>query len=131
MNATQTMKAAYVTGPRQVTVREKPRPVPGAGKVLVALKAVGICGSDVQFFQSAALGDRAREQPFILGHECAGTVVQAGEGVRRLHVGDAVAIEPGLPCGRCTQCRAGRYNLCPEDFFMGTPRDEGAFSRST
>ncbi|MFO8007614.1 MAG: NAD(P)-dependent alcohol dehydrogenase [Candidatus Brocadiia bacterium] len=123
----QEMKAAYMTGPCEVTVREEPRPVPGPGEVLVALNAVGICGSDVHFFQSPALGERARERPFILGHECAGTVVQAGEDVQGLRVGDAVAIEPGVPCGRCAMCREGRYNLCPEEFFMGAPPDEGAF----
>ena len=82
------------------------------GEVLVRIKSMGICGSDLHFYTDGKIGDYAMNgKPLILGHECAGEVVKAGEGCSRLSVGDRVIVEPGKPCMRCDECRAGRYNF--------------------
>src|SRR2546423_14845793 len=64
----------------------------------------------------------------VLGHESAGRVVALGPGVSRHRVGDRVTLEPGVPCGRCRECRAGRYNLCRDVRFFATPPIDGAFA---
>ena len=64
----------------------------------------------------------------MLGHESAGRVVELGEGASKHAVGDRVTLEPGVPCGRCRECRAGRYNLCPDVVFFATPPVDGAFA---
>lgn len=103
-------------------------PVPGRGEVLVKLEYVGICGSDLHYFHEGRCGSFRVDGDFILGHECAGTVVETGEAVRQLKAGDRVALEPGIPCGKCAFCKSGRYNLCPEVAFLATPPVQGAFS---
>ena len=100
-------------------------PEVGAGDVLIKLEAVGVCGSDVHYYQHGVVGDFKVTFPFILGHECAGTVVEVGAGVRGVHVGDRVAVEPGVPCGKCEMCRTGHYNLCPDVKFLATPPYDG------
>ena len=67
--------------------------------------------------------------PMILGHETAGTVVELGEGVTHLKVGDRVAVEPGVPCYKCDQCMDGKYNLCPDVIFCATPPIDGTLTR--
>src|SRR2546423_14663419 len=64
----------------------------------------------------------------VLGHESAGRVVALGPGVSRHRVGDRVTLEPGVPCGHCRECRAGRYNLCRDVRFFATPPIDGAFA---
>ena len=76
------------------------------------ITAVGVCGSDVHYYEHGRIGPFIVEAPLILGHESAGRVVEVGESVTKHAVGDRVTLEPGVPCGRCRECRAGRYNLC-------------------
>lgn len=102
-------------------------PTPGPGEVLVKVTDVGICGSDIHWYQHGRMGDRAVEEPLVLGHESAGRVVEVGDAVADRGVGDRVAIEPGVPCGECAYCRQGMYNLCPDVEFMATPGTDGAF----
>jgi len=123
----ETMRAAVLSEVGKVVMEDRPVPRPGAGDVLVRVRAVGICGSDVHYFVDGRIGHFVVEKPIILGHECAGEVAELGEGVDGLAVGDPVAVEPGWPCGRCSYCRSGRYNLCPDVFFLATPPDDGAF----
>jgi L-iditol 2-dehydrogenase len=96
--------------------------------VLVEIRAVGVCGSDVHYFEHGRIGDHVVRAPLVLGHESAGVVTRVGSAVRRHSVGDRVALEPGVPCGSCRECRAGRYNLCPEIRFFATPPVDGAFA---
>ncbi|GAU69040.1 sorbitol dehydrogenase [Streptomyces sp. NBRC 110611] len=125
-----TMRAAVQRGPRRIAVEEVPVPVPGPGQLLVRVLAVGTCGSDVHFYEEGRLGGRALDGPLILGHEPCGVVVAAGEGVGRQVLGERVSIEPGTPCGRCSQCRTGRYNLCPAMHFYAVPgQADGAFAQ--
>jgi L-iditol 2-dehydrogenase len=80
---------------------QKPKPSPGQNQVLISMKKVGICGSDVHYWTNGAIGDFVVRAPMILGHESAGVVVEVGDGVSSLKPGDRVAIEPGVPC-RCS-----------------------------
>jgi L-iditol 2-dehydrogenase len=121
-------RAAVLTGPGRIVVEDRPVPEPGPREVLVAISAVGVCGSDVHYYEHGRIGDFVVEAPLVLGHESAGRVVALGEGVTRHAVGDRVALEPGVPCGRCRECRAGRYNLCPDVVFLATPPVDGAFT---
>ena len=105
-----------------------PIPTPKAGEVLVRVKIVGVCGSDLHYYTEGKIGDVAVKTPFVLGHEVAGEIVALGEGVHGLHCGQLVAIEAGIPCGTCEQCRSGNYNLCKDMHFLATPPYHGAFS---
>jgi L-iditol 2-dehydrogenase len=100
----------------------------GPGDVLIEIKAVGVCGSDVHYYEHGRIGSYVVRQPLILGHEAAGVIVAVGTDVSQRRIGERVAIEPGIPDGVCVQCRAGRYNLCPHVRFFGTPPIDGALT---
>lgn len=121
------MKTAVMTGIGRIGYEERPIPVPQANEVLVKLEYVGICGSDIHYYETGAIGDFVVKPPFVLGHEPGGTVVQVGSDVKHLQVGDRVALEPGKTCGRCEFCRQGLYNLCPDVEFFATPPVDGVF----
>lgn len=121
------MKVAVMLGVGRMDYTERPIPTPGPDEVLVKLEYVGICGSDIHYYETGAIGDYVVEPPFVLGHEPGGTVVEVGENVRHLQVGDRVALEPGKTCGHCEFCREGRYNLCPDVQFFATPPVDGVF----
>jgi L-iditol 2-dehydrogenase len=94
----------------------------------VEISSVGVCGSDVHYYEHGRIGPFVVDSPLILGHESAGRVAALGSEVTKHAVGDRVTLEPGVPCGRCEQCRAGRYNLCPDVVFFATPPVDGAFA---
>jgi L-iditol 2-dehydrogenase len=121
------MKAVYLEEVGKFALREAPVPRPGLREVLVAIKSVGVCGSDIHYYEHGRIGEFVVEKPIILGHECAGEVVELGPEVRTLKVGDRVALEPGVPCRHCEHCLSGRYNICPDVVFMATPPVDGAF----
>lgn len=122
-------KAAYMQGLDKMVIKEAPVPEAGEGQVLVKLEYVGICGSDVHYFHHGVCGPYKvdLENDFMLGHECAGTVAEVGPGVTDLKVGDKVALEPGITCGKCEFCKTGRYNLCPDVVFLATPPVQGCY----
>lgn len=122
-----TMKTAVMTGIGKVELTQRQIPVPAPGEVLVKVEYVGICGSDLHYFESGRIGDYVVEPPFVLGHEAGGIVVEIGEGVTDLKPGDRVALEPGKTCGRCAQCKGGKYNLCNDVVFFATPPVDGVF----
>lgn len=117
--------AAYLTEIGQIEFRETAMPSIGPDDVLVKMEAIGICGSDLHYYSHGKIGNFVVEFPFILGHECAGTIVEAGSAVKNLQVGDRVALEPGVPCGHCEFCLGGQYNLCPDVRFFATPPYDG------
>ncbi|TME12686.1 MAG: NAD(P)-dependent alcohol dehydrogenase [Chloroflexi bacterium] len=121
-------QAAVLYAPHDVRIEERPVPKPGPKEVLIEIKAVGVCGSDVHYYEHGRIGSYVVRQPLILGHEASGIIVDVGEGVNKGRVGERVAIEPGIPDGVCEQCRSGRYNLCPNVRFFGTPPIDGAFT---
>jgi L-iditol 2-dehydrogenase len=123
----KTMKVAVMQAIGKIGFERRPVPVPAAGEVLVQLEYVGICGSDLHYYETGEIAGKAVEFPFVLGHEPGGVVAQVGEGVTGLEVGDRVALEPGKTCGVCEFCRTGRYNLCPDVIFFATPPVDGVF----
>ncbi|TQL51654.1 NAD(P)-dependent alcohol dehydrogenase [Ornithinicoccus hortensis] len=123
-----TMRVSLLRAPGQVEVAERPVPEAGPGEVLVRVASVGICGSDVHYYRHGRIGPYIVRDPLVLGHEASGTVVAVGPDVPAERVGQRVALEPGVPCGHCSQCRAGRYNLCPDVRFFATPPIDGAFA---
>jgi len=122
-----TMKAAVMVGPGEILIEERPVPQPKDDEVLVRIGAVGVCGSDAHYFKHGRIGRYVVDEPLILGHESAGTVVEVGKLVNNLQPGDRVALEPGVPCRRCDYCKTGRYNLCKDVVFMATPPVDGVF----
>jgi L-iditol 2-dehydrogenase len=95
---------------------------PGPREAQVSVRATGLCGSDLHYYHDFRNGNIAVKEPFSLGHESAGVVVKVGEDVTTLQVGDKVALEVGLPCGRCDFCNKGRYNLCKDMNFLSSAR---------
>ena len=116
-------EAFYLTEVGKLEKQEIPMPACGADEVVVKNEYMGICGSDLFFFgdHNHEIADGQFELPLLLGHECAGEVIEVGVNVRHLEVGDRVALEPGIPCGHCEFCKSGRYNLCPDVKFMAAP----------
>ncbi|HDN84660.1 MAG TPA: NAD(P)-dependent alcohol dehydrogenase [Candidatus Aerophobetes bacterium] len=119
--------AMYLEKPGKIISRKIDMPEIKKDEVLVKIKAVGVCGSDVHYYDKGKIGSFIVKRPLILGHECSGEIVEVGEEVKNLQIGDKVALEPGIPCRRCIYCKTGRYNLCPEIRFMATPPVNGAF----
>ncbi|MDO4333549.1 MAG: NAD(P)-dependent alcohol dehydrogenase [Eubacteriales bacterium] len=121
------MKVAVMQGIGKMGFEERDIPKAKDDEVLVKLEYVGICGSDLHYYETGAIGDYVVEPPFVLGHEPGGTVVEVGKNVKHLKVGDRVALEPGKTCGHCEFCKTGRYNLCPDVVFFATPPVDGVF----
>jgi len=89
---------------------------------------VGVCGSDIHYFEHGRIGRFTVDAPLVLGHEASGEVVGLGSAVSRLTLGQRVSLEPGVPDFTCPQCLAGRYNLCTDMRFFATPPIDGAFA---
>ena len=121
------MKVAVMNGIGKMGYTTRDIPTPKDDEVLVKLEYVGICGSDMHYYETGAIGHYVVEPPFVLGHEPGGTVVEVGKKVTHLQVGDRVALEPGKTCGHCKFCREGKYNLCPDVVFFATPPVDGVF----
>ena len=98
---------------------------PGAGELLVKMRAVGLCGSDLHWWAEGRIHSGRARYPQLLGHEPVGEVVEVGAGVHGFKVGDRVGMEPSLTCGHCEYCIAGRHNLCVVSRFMGGPEAQG------
>jgi len=122
------MRVSVLKAPGELTVEERPEPTPGSHEVLVRVASVGVCGSDVHYFEHGRIGSHVVEAPLVLGHEASGEVVAVGPSVTRLAPGQRVSIEPGVPDFSCRQCLAGRYNLCEGMRFFATPPIDGAFA---
>jgi L-iditol 2-dehydrogenase len=107
---------------------EVPKPEPGPGEVLVRVRAVGVCGSDVHYYLDGRIGDAVVSFPFTLGHEFAGEVAALGPGVDGPPVGTRVAVDPAVPCGHCEQCLGGNQNCCPTVEYAGSPPTQGTLA---
>jgi len=116
------MKAALLTGIGQFEIRQVPEPkIVNPTDVLIRIKMVGVCGSDIHYFTTGRIGSQIIQFPFTVGHEAAGIVEQVGKKVARVKPGQRIAIDPAVYCGHCDQCRAGRENTCRELLFLGCP----------
>ncbi|QAV69663.1 NAD(P)-dependent alcohol dehydrogenase [Salinibacterium sp. UTAS2018] len=122
------MRASVLESAHHLVVREVDTPVLASDQVLVRIAAVGVCGSDVHYFHEGRIGDFVVDAPLILGHEASGTIVAVGTEVSADRIGERVSIEPQRACRICTQCKRGRYNLCPSIEFYATPPIHGAFA---
>ncbi|MEW6048975.1 MAG: alcohol dehydrogenase catalytic domain-containing protein, partial [Bacillota bacterium] len=114
-----TMKAAVLHGPGRIVVENVPVPTLGPGEALVAVRAAGICGSDVPRMKRAEIP----RLPLVLGHEFAGEVVRVSEGAGPVNPGDRVVVIPLIPCGRCDLCQAGEFAMCENYDYLGSRRD--------
>lgn len=128
----KTMLAFQLHGARDLRAVELPRPEPGPGAVLVAMRRAGICGSDIHYFTHGAVGRFVPKRPFVLGHEFAGEVMALGQGAAPSLLGARVAVDPSHPCGACRFCAVGRSNLCLNMRFLGSascdPHLDGGFA---
>ncbi len=121
------MKAAILKGIKEIQIEEIEKPAIKNNEALVKVRAVGVCGSDVHYYLHGRIGDQIVKGPHILGHEASGEVVEVGKDAKKVRPGMRVAIEPGIPCGQCEYCKSGRYNICPDVKFLGTPPISGAY----
>ncbi len=122
------MKAAVLHKPLDLRVEEVSIPQIDSNEVLVKMKRVGVCGSDIHFYLEGSIASFIVKKPLILGHECAGEIMEIGDEVKNLKIGQRVVIEPGFTCGKCEYCKTGRYNLCREVKFYAAPPYDGAFA---
>jgi L-iditol 2-dehydrogenase len=119
MNYEVTMKSVRLHGTGDIKIHDEEIPVKITGDVLIHMGAVGICGSDLHWFDDAGIGDARLESPLILGHEMAG-FAETGK-----YAGQMVAIDPSVPCGVCDFCKEGNPNLCPTQRFAGHAQEDG------
>lgn len=116
--------------PQRMQLEQRPLPPkPKANEVTLATHTVGICGSDVKYWQQGKIGNFILKKPMILGHETSAIVIEVGENVKHLKPGDKVAAEVGVPCSMCSRCRNGKYNLCEDMAFAATPPYDGTLTR--
>jgi L-iditol 2-dehydrogenase len=120
------MRSAPLVAPRRIELIDSTPPEgPRYGELLVKMRAVGLCGSDLHWWGEGHIHSTRAVYPQVLGHEPVGEVIAAGPGVRDFKPGDRVAMEPSLTCGHCEFCLSGRHNLCQSARFMGGPEAEG------
>ncbi len=116
------MKAMVLTGIRAMEMQNLPMPeIQNDNEVLIKMKVVGICGSDVHYYSLGKIGSQIVTYPFPVGHEGAGEVIRVGNSVTRVKPGDRIAIEPAMPCGECDQCQDNRPHTCRKLRFLGCP----------
>ncbi|OIT03770.1 PREDICTED: L-idonate 5-dehydrogenase-like isoform X1 [Nicotiana attenuata] len=120
--------AVWLLGIKTLRIQPYSLPPLGPYDVKIQIKAVGICGSDIHHFKNMRVANFVVKRPMVLGHECAGIVEQVGSQVKSLMIGDRVALEPGISCRQCHLCKDGRYNLCRQMKFFGSPPTNGALA---
>jgi len=126
------MLAARLYGPQDLRIDAIDPPAePGPGQILLKVKAVGICGSDLHTYEDARIGDTIVQQPLVLGHEFGGEALAVGSEANDgndepLRPGQRVAVDPAQPCHRCEMCETGHPNLCRRLHFCGLWPDDGA-----
>ncbi len=124
--ASQSMRVAKVVAPREIRLEEAPVPSPGKGEILIRVRAVGLCGSDLRYYAHGRIGELQFPVGHILGHEVAGIVESLGPGADGPAPGTPVAVDPAISCGQCRYCALGHPNLCRHLRFFGSPPTPGA-----
>lgn len=124
-------KALILDEPRSLRMERREVPDPAPGELRVRIAFGGICGSDLHYFLHGGFGKTRMQGPMVLGHEICGIVEAVGDGVDPARIGQAVAVNPSLPCGDCAECMAGAERFCTDMRFMGSamrnPPIEGGF----
>ncbi len=125
------MRAIVLHAEKDLRVEERPVKSPGPTQVRIGIAAGGICGSDLHYYNHGGFGTVRLREPMILGHEVSGHVLECGDNVRDLSVGDLVAVSPSRPCRFCRYCQEGLQNQCENMRFYGSampfPHIQGAF----
>ena len=122
------MRTCVLSDISELTLTDRNRPTIDADEVLIRIDAVGICGSDVHYYQNGENSGNVVDFPHVLGHEAAGTIVEVGDSVSDFSKDNRVAIEPGIPCGKCSYCQKDTYHLCKSMDYMSSPPVDGAFT---
>lgn len=124
------MKAALLTGIKKFQICDIPKPkIINDTDVLIKIKMIGVCGSDIHYYSTGRIGSQIVNFPFISGHEATGVVESVGDAVTKVKPEQRIAIDPAVYCGKCDQCLSGRENTCRELLFMGCPDQmEGALT---
>jgi len=126
------MKAAVLHGARDLRIEPHPQPELHAGMVLLGPRRVGICGTDLHYYEHGYNATFVPDRPFILGHELTAEVVAVADDVETVKVGQRVAVNPARSCGFCAYCKDGRINLCRKLIMLGsastTPPTDGALA---
>jgi L-idonate 5-dehydrogenase len=124
-------RAVVVHAPHHLELETRETPAPGPGQVIVRVQAGGICGSDLHYYHNGGFGTVRIKAPMVLGHELAGVIEAIGPEVTQVAVGQRVALNPSLPCGKCDNCRAGIRHHCTDMRFFGSamrwPHVDGGF----
>ena len=127
------MDALVIHAPGDLRVEDVATPEVGAGQLRVRVRAGGICGSDLHYFQHGGFGTIRIQQPMVLGHEVAGVIEEVGPGVGSFAIGERIAISPSRPCGLCRYCQQGLQNHCLDMRYYGSamrmPHVQGAFRK--
>lgn len=119
------MRSAVLHGIGDLRIEHRPRPKPGECEVVLEVAVVGICGSDLHFYEEGRSGSAVVAGPTVLGHELAGRIVEVGPGVPAGRIGERVTVEPGMPCGLCQACTRDAYNHCERMRFIGAATIDG------
>jgi L-iditol 2-dehydrogenase len=122
------MKAARLYGAKDIRVEEVPTPQPGPGEVLIRVRAVAVCPSDLRIYQDGHASGTYPDHPLIQGHEFAGDITELGPGVEGWALGTRVAVDPFWYCGACDMCQAGHTNLCRKIVVPSFPQRDGALA---
>lgn len=118
------MKAAFLVSKNNIEIKDiDDIDIIPEDYIKVRIKSVGICGSDIHYYNYGRIGNFVLKKPMIIGHETSGIAVSDGKNIKK---GDVLAIEPGIPCGKCDYCKSGRYNLCNDMKFFATPPVDGS-----
>lgn len=125
------MHALVIHAPLDLRIEDVPTPEPEANQLLVRVRAGGICGSDLHYFNHGGFGTIRIKEPMVLGHEVSGAVSRVGSGVTDMPAGTRISISPSRPCGLCQYCQQGLQNHCLDMRYYGsamrTPHVQGAF----
>ena len=117
------MKQAVMTAPAKIEFRDVEKPIPGSDEILIQIKRIGVCGSDIHVYHGT---HPYTGYPVVQGHEVSGVVAEVGSGVQGFSTGDAVTFLPQIACGLCYPCRHGKYHICDCLKVMGFQSDGAA-----
>ncbi|GAQ43705.1 hypothetical protein AtubIFM55763_001524 [Aspergillus tubingensis] len=122
VNSTETTQALVLHGAKDLRLESRTLSPPTGSEVQVAIRATGLCGSDLHYYTHGRNGDFVVREPMCLGHESSGIVTAIGPEVTTHAVGDRVALEVGFACRQCALCQQGRYNICPQMKFRSSAK---------
>ena len=129
---TTDMIGAVLYGAKDIRLESRPRPALQPGMVLLHNRRVGICGSDLHYYEHGYCAAFVPDRPFVLGHELSAEIAAAADDVDTLQIGDRVTVNPARSCAFCDYCKSGRPNLCRHIIMLGsastTPPTDGAFA---